>query len=67
MNGVATLQVCPGAETISLAQFSLMNRNFHSRMLLDATMLCGVISAMAEFMARALHSRMPLDGTTAGC
>jgi len=32
-------------------------------MLLDPTMLCDAISAVAEFMVRVLHSRMLLDPT----
>jgi hypothetical protein len=38
----------------------------HSRVLLNHTMLCDVISAMAEFMVRVLHSRMLLNRTTVG-
>jgi hypothetical protein len=34
-------------------------------MLLDPTMLCGVISAATDFMVRVLHSRMLFDPTHA--
>jgi hypothetical protein len=37
------------------------DRNLHSRMAFEPTMLCDVINTIAEFIVRVLHPRMPFD------